>query len=170
MKKQKMNYKTEEFEEMKKFVIVLLVVILLIIGIYFLSKLVIKNSAKEINYQTGSIATDVAIVGTLLNNPEKEYYVLAYDTEKNNALAYRTYASYYTSEQKDATKIYYLELSEGFNENYYVTENSNPNAKKISDLKIIDGTLIKIKDGKIVEYTEGIDNIAKKLKVTEKND
>ncbi len=170
MKKQKIIYKTEEYEEMKKFIIVLIVVILLIVGIYFLSKLVIKNSAKELTYQAGSISTEVAIVGTMLNNPEKEYYVLAYDTEKNNAVAYKTYATYYTSEQKNAIKIYYLDLNDAFNKPYYVTENSNPNAKKIADLKIKDGTLIKVKDGKIVEYNEGIDNIAKKLKVTEKKD
>ena len=108
MKKQKIAYKTEEFEEMKKFVIVLIVVIILIVGIYFISKAVIKNSASLLTYQDGEIETDTIIVGTLLNRPEDEYYVLAYDSTSNQALAYTTYTSYYTSEQENPIKVYYL--------------------------------------------------------------
>ena len=168
MKKQKIAYKTEEFEEMKKFVIVLIVVIILIVGIYFISKAVIKNSASLLTYQDGEIETDTIIVGTLLNRPEDEYYVLAYDSTSNQALAYTTYASYYTSEQEKPIKVYYLNLHEEFNQAYYVTEGSNPKATKISDLKIKDGTLIRVKNGKIAEYIEGTEKIAAELKVEEK--
>lgn len=165
MKKQKITYKTEEQNEMVKFFIVLGIVIVLIIGVFFLSKLLLKAEAKDLTYQTGSVSTDIAIVGTLFNQPEKEYYVLAYDTNSNYASAYVTYGEYYTQKLKDkAIKIYYLDLSSAFNKDYFVTENSNPKATKISDLKIADGTLIKIKNGKITEYTEGIDKIAQKLK------
>ncbi len=167
MKKQKITYKTEEFEEMKKFIIVLLVVVILIIGIYFLSKFVVKHNASLLTYQEGTIETDTIIVGTLLNRPEEEYYVLAYDSTSNQALAYTTYASYYTSEKEEPIKVYYLDLNEGFNKAYYVTENSNPKATKITDLKIQDGTLIKIKNGKIVKYLEGATKIAEELKVEE---
>lgn len=166
MKKQKITYKTEEQNEMVKFFIVLGIVIVLIIGVFFLSKFLLKEEAKDLTYQSGSVSTDIAIVGTLLNQPENEYYVLAYDTNSTYASAYVTYGEYYTTKLSDkAIKIYYLDLSSAFNKDYYVTENSNPKATKVNDLKIIDGTLIKIKNGKITEYIEGIDKIAQKLKV-----
>ena len=79
--KNKMTYKTEEQKEMMKFFVVLLVVIILIIGVYFISKILIKEEVADLTYQTGSINTNVVVVGTLLNAPEKEYYVLAYDRE-----------------------------------------------------------------------------------------
>ena len=168
--KKNIVYKTEEFEEFKKFALVLIAVIVLIAGIYFLSQVVIKNSAPDLAYQTGSVQTDIAIVGTILNEPEDTYYVLAYDSTSSKALAYLTYAGYYKDNQKDAVKIYYLDLNEGFNKDYYVKENSNPKATKISDLKMLDGTLLKIQKGKITKYLEGAEKIAQELKVTEEKE
>ena len=168
--KKNIVYKTEEFEEFKKFALVLIAVIVLIAGIYFLSRVVIKNSAPDLAYQTGSVQTDIAIVGTILNEPEDTYYVLAYDSTSSKALAYLTYAGYYKDNQKDAIKIYYLDLNEGFNKDYYVKENSNPKATKISDLKMLDGTLLKIQKGKITKYLEGTEKIAQELKVTEEKE
>ena len=75
MKSQKMNYRTEEQAELYKFVIVLFVVIGIIIGVYFVSKILVKEEVKDLAYQSGVVRTDVAVVGTMLNNPEKEYYV-----------------------------------------------------------------------------------------------
>ena len=165
MNTEKRKYYTEEQKEIKKFILVLIGLIVIIFGIYLLSKLLIKPSVKNYEYETGQINNTIAIVGTMLNKNEKEYYVLAYDTKSNNAAAYNTYAGYYTSSKENALKIYYLNLNNGLNKNYYVTENSNPKATSIKDLKMIDGTLLKIKDGKITKYIEGIDKIAEELKV-----
>ncbi len=164
MKKQKINYQTEEQKEMIKFGIVMLVVIFIIVGVYFLSKALIKPEVEEYAYQTGTVSTDTVIVGTMLKKPESEYYVLAYDENSDFANAYLTYANYYKNSTK-ATKIYYLNLNHVFNKEYFVTENSNPKAKTIKELKMIDGTLIKIQKGKIVKYLEGITDISKELKV-----
>lgn len=160
-----MVYKTEEQQEMFKFIIVLIVVILLILGIFLLSKVLIKDKVSDLSYTDGSVSTTAIIVGTMLNRPESEYYVLAYDTTSSDASSYVTYASYYKSKATNPIKIYYLNLNSVFNQNYYVESNSNPKAKKISDLKITNGTLIHVKNGKITEYIEGIDAISSKLKV-----
>jgi len=166
LKKQNIVYKTEEQNEMIKFLVVLFVVVILIIGVFLLSKVLIKEEAKDLSYATGSVSTTACVVGTMLNNPEKEYYVLAYDTEGNDANAYTTYAGYYKNSQENAIKIYFLDLQNGMNKDYFVKENSNPKATKIKDLKIKDGTLIKIQNGHIAKYTEGLDNIKNELKVT----
>ncbi len=165
MKKQKMVYQTEETQELKKFFIVLVIVAIIIIAAFVLSSIFLKETADDLTYQTGSVSTNIAIVGTILNNPESEYYVLAYDTESKDASAYVTYASYYTSNTEEPIMIYYLDLNSTFNKPYYVTEGSNPKATNIKDLKMINGTLLRIKNGKIVEYIEGIDKIAEELKV-----
>jgi len=164
--KKKMTYKTEEQNEMIKFFVVLLVVVGIIVGVYLISKVLIKEEVSDITYQTGTVNTNVVIVGTMLTAPEKEYYVLAYDTEGNDANAYTTYAGYYKNSQENAIKIYFLDLQNGMNKDYFVKENSNPKATKIKDLKIKDGTLIKIQNGHIAKYIEGLDNIKNELKVT----
>ena len=157
----KMNYKTEESKEIMKFFIVLLVVIAIILVGFWITKLANKKNSQDITYVSGNIATDKVIVGTMLSRGG-EYYVLCYDTSKNDANIYVTYGENYKN--KKALDLYYLDLSSEFNRKYYVDEESNKEAKKIDELKISDGTLIRIKDGKIVEYIEGIQDISTKLK------
>lgn len=157
----KMNYKTEESKEIMKFFIVLLVVIAIILVGLWITKLANKKNSQDITYASGNIATDKVIVGTMLSRGG-EYYVLCYDTSKNDANIYVTYGENYKN--KKALDLYYLDLSSEFNRKYYVDEDSNKEAKKIDELKITDGTLIRIKDGKIVEYIEGIQDISTKLK------
>jgi hypothetical protein len=156
-----MNYKTEESKEIMKFFIVLLVVIAIILVGFLITKLANKKNSQDITYASGNIATDKVIVGTMLSRGG-EYYVLCYDTSKNDANIYVTYGENYKN--KKALDLYYLDLSSEFNRKYYVDEDSNKEAKKIDELKITDGTLIRIKDGKIVEYIEGIQDISTKLK------
>jgi hypothetical protein len=156
-----MNYKTEESKEIMKFFIVLLVVIAIILVGFWITKLANKKNSQDITYASGNIATDKVIVGTMLSRGG-EYYVLCYDTSKNDANIYVTYGENYKN--KKALDLYYLDLSSEFNRKYYVDEDSNKEAKKIDELKITDGTLIRIKDGKIVEYIEGIQDISTKLK------
>ena len=157
----KMNYKTEESKEIMKFFIVLLVVIAIILVGFWITKLANKKNSQDITYTSGNIATDKVIVGTMLNRGG-EYYVLCYDTSKNDANIYVTYGENYKN--KKALDLYYLDLSSEFNRKYYVDEESNKEAKKIDELKISNGTLIRIKDGVIVEYIEGIQDISAKLK------
>ena len=164
MKKEKINYQTEEQKEMQKFFLVVVGLVLVILGVYFLSKILIKPSIKEYEYTTGQVSTTAISVGTLLNAKEKSYYVVAYDFNSDISSSIQTYADHYTSTKENATKIYYLDLSTAFNRPYYVTEKSNPKATKIKDLKMLNGTLLLIKDGKITKYLEGLDAISKELK------
>jgi len=166
LKKEKLVYKTEEQAEIMKFFIVLVVVVCLIVCVFFLSKAFIKEEVSDYAYQSGTVSTSAAIVGTIFNNPEKTYYVLAYDSTSNDASSYSSYSYNYTSKQENATKVYTLDLNNGMNKDYYVKENSNPKATSIKDLKMKDGTLLKIQNGKITKYLEGLEAIKNELKVT----
>ena len=165
MQKGKYNYQTEEQKEMQKFFIVLIILVLIILGVYLCSKVFIKPDIEEYEYTTGEINNEAISVGTLFSKKDSSYYVLAYDFNSKNANNYKSYASYYNNFSTKGIKIYYLDLSTVFNKPYYVNENSNPKATNIKDLKMIDGTLLLIKDKKISKYVEGIDGIAKELKV-----
>lgn len=166
MKKEKLVYKTEEQTEIFKFFMILFVVVGLIVAVFFFSKFFIKEEVKDYQYTAGSISTDKAIVGTIFNQPEKTYYVLAYDSTGVHSKSYLTYSGYYKNSQENALMVYTLDLNNGMNKEYYVKENSNPKATSIKDLKMLDGTLLKIQNGKIVKYLEGLDAVKNELKVT----
>ena len=102
----------------------------------------------------------------LLNRPEKEYYVLIYDKEDSDAVLYSSTMNSYSS-KKDGLKIYYCDLGNKLNREYYNINNdnkSNPNAKSIKELDLGDLTLIKVEKGKITKYIEKYDSIKNELK------
>ena len=77
-----------------------------------------------------------------------EYYVL-FDDFSN--LKSDSYVSYLAG--KSDIKVYKVDLSKPENK-VFKSEESNKNAKRASELKINDVTLIRIKNGKIVNYIE----------------
>lgn len=96
--------------------------------------------APEFTYNT-------AIIGTVFNRSESEYYV-AFNEEDAN-----TYFETVLNLYKGDLKIYKVNMSLGINSEY-ASEKGNNKATKPSELKIASPTLIKIKNGKIVKYFE----------------
>lgn len=173
MKKQqkKVTYHTEEQKEMFHFLIVLVVIILFVIGVYLVSKMfVMDKSLFEVSYNNGVINSERAIVGTILNRPEKDYYVLVYDEKATNAVYYSALSTNYTQNQENALKVYHVDLGHVLNKDYYVgtSGTSNPKAGKVSDFKFKDFTLLRITNGKVEKYIEDEASIKKELAVTKK--
>ena len=164
MKKQKMNYQTEEQKEMMRFLIVLGIILVFVIAVYYFSKLFIMDqSLFEENYTAGVINDERVIVGTMFNRPESEYYVIAYDETSSKAVYYSALSTTYSSQGK--VKVYHLDLNNTLNQSYYVGSDgtSNKTAKNASEIKLKDLTLIKIKNGKIEKYLENLEEIQKEL-------
>jgi len=161
---------SEDENEIKAFIIIVIVIAVLIGVIYGLTELFKKDESKETsNIVTGSINYDKISVGTLLNRPYEEYYVLAYSQDDSKAVLYSTILTKYmqNSKDKDYIKIYYLDLNSQLNKEYYDKNNdgkSNAKAKEIEDLDFGDLTLIKIKKGQIKKYIEDFDTIKDLLK------
>lgn len=172
MKQQKkVSYQTEEQKEMLHFLIVLVIIILFVVGVYFVSKMfVMDKSLFEVSYNEGALNSERAIVGTIFNRPEKEYYVLIYDEKATNAVYYSAISTAYTQNQENAWKVYHVDLSNPINEKYIAkdSESSNPKASKVSDFKFKEVTLLRIKNGKIEKYLEDEASIKKELAVTKK--
>ncbi len=152
---------SEDENEIKRFVIIV-IAIAVIAGIVYIATEAFNK--KEAEYEdtptTGAINYDVVTIGTLLNRPSDDYYVLIYDSEKNDAVKYATLMDLYideNSKEKNYKPIYLCDLSNSLNKEYYNVNNdnkSNPKATKIEELDLGDLTLIQVKKGKIVKYVE----------------
>lgn len=168
MKKSKIKkYETEEQLEIKKFFIVLLGLVIIIVGVYFFTRaFVTKDLHKEsdgVSYTEGKINYDVVVVGTMLNRPAKEYYVIAFSDEDTNATYYNTLVSKYMKNEKTLA-VYYLDLDNDLNKEYIATdENISKSFTTIKDLKLGNLTLMKVKDGKVTKFITKENEIKKEF-------
>ena len=155
--------------EIKTFIIIVLVISVLVGGIYALTEVLKKDENTKEETVAGKINYDRISIGMLLNRPYGEYYVMIYDVNDSESILYSTLMSKYMNNKSDSEyiKIYYCDLGNKINSKYYNVNNdnkSNPNAKDISELDLGNLTLIKVKNGKIVSYIEDYDKIAEILK------
>lgn len=182
-KKRRIYYSTTEQTEVKKFVIVILVVLLCVVGVYFLTRIFVtkdllnkKEEEKVEEVIPGEVNYDMAIIGTIMNRPYDDYYVAIYDLSGDYAYDMGTMIKSFTDANKDKKdkKIYKVDLSSELNKSYYKPEEVNEKATGVSDLKVGDITLLRIKrtknrDGsytyKINKYITELDAMKKELGV-----
>ncbi len=168
MKKNKtQKYVTEEQMEIKKFFFVLLGLIIIIVGVYFFTRAFVTKdlhkTTNDINYTAGEVSSDVVIVGTMLNRSEKEYYVLAFGSEDVNATYYNTIVAKY-GDEKNAIKVYYLDLDNSLNKEYVASDNTaSTSFTTIKELKLGKLTLMKVKEGKVTKFITNEDEIKKEF-------
>ena len=95
---------------------------------------------------------DVKILcGSILNRKESEYFVLAYEMQEDNASLYETVIEQYNS-ASNKLKLYKVDL--GNSRNNICRGDTINISNDVTNLKLTVPTLIKIKDGNIVEnYT-----------------
>ena len=161
--KKRMKYYTDEQKEVFKFIIIIVVLILVIGGIYLITDKYIEKGSRSTT--TGVVNYDKATIGTMLNRPYEEYYVIIYDSKSAEATYYSSLISKY-KENKDALKIYFVDLNNKLNKQYYNVNNdniSNQKAKSINELDLGDITLIKISNKEINTYIDDINSIEKIL-------
>lgn len=175
IKKNTNNHKiqTEENQVVKKFVIILLVVIAIVVLIYFMTRIFVTKDLfnkdnDETQTQEVDFNYDITILGSAFNRPYDEYYIITYKGTSDEAIYLSSVINKYL-EKEDALKIYYADLDEFMNKDFYDPENVNKRAANASELKVGDYTLILFRNGKISKYIEGKDAIADELAVEETN-
>ncbi len=166
MKKNKNIDLNDDQREIVRFVVILAIILVIVLAIYFISKgITSKNEYHYDEVTEGEIDYNKTNIGTLLNKAEKEYYVALYKNDNPNALYYSSLMGVYVN-TPDALKVYYCDLNNKLNEEYYAEDGkTNPDAKTIAELKLGDFTLIKVKNGKIVNYYEDIEKVKEDLKL-----
>ncbi|HOO68139.1 MAG TPA: hypothetical protein PLC53_02090 [Bacilli bacterium] len=160
------SYYNEDYFQSKKKIIITLAVVLFIFGMFYLVTTLVNNSKRALN-TTEPEETEVTIqYEEILGDftfvmPPDEYYVLFYDFNGPSA----TYYSYIVLNYADidGNYIYKVDLSNGFNTKF-ISDTPNSDAQEAGKLQVVDATLIKIKNGKNVSYTEvNIQTIANAL-------
>lgn len=168
------NYRSEDQEEIIRFIKLLLIIIILIVGVYLFTRFFVtkdlftKETTTEREYTEGTINYNVTTIGTMLNKPEKEYFVFMYDYDDVNSIYYSGLISGY-KKNKDSLKVYVANLSSEFNKNFIDIENINVNTSNLDDFKVGKYALVKISNGRIVKsYTseEEIKEVLKYVKDT----
>lgn len=106
------------------------------------------NLFNKDNKKETEIDPSMVMVGTMFNKEENEYLVIAYDmSDKNNNLYAYLAGNYY-----GASKLYYLDLSSGFNSKFIGDKTVVSN--NLDELKFSGPTLLVINKDKITKsYT-----------------
>ena len=150
-----------------KLIKIILVLVVVIVVFYGITVLVTKYQKTNIPNRNVSddpaiIQYDEIMIGTMLKQPRKEYYVLIKaDDSLYNSLLDSYQKSY--SGKKDALKIYTANTNDGLNQ-FYIATSSNIKTDDLSKFRVSDITLIKVANQKIVEAYEGIDDVEDALK------
>ena len=173
MKKEKLIKQTKKEEKQMekdsyslKNLVSIIIIIVIILGVFYLITTLVIDPV-EVNNTNNSI-TDIdstkITLNNLLNRNENEYYVLATKENDNNKInyleLYNNYINTYSSKE-NALPFYNVDLKDALNKNYIAEELNISN--EISELKLNDETLFKIKNGKIEEYFVGSKEILKAL-------
>ena len=159
--------KDEEYIQSTKSVIITLAVVLVIILLFYILTVAINNKNRKLNTKeaekTEAKIQYYEILGdnTFTMSPN-EYYVLFYDFDGPEAVYLDYLFNQYAGIENQY--IYKVNLGSKINEKFIAEDKSNSKASKAGELKIKGTTLIKIRKGKNVEYTEGVAQvIANKL-------
>jgi len=147
----------EQFEIKNLVKIVLVVVIFLALAYFFTDKIMQKeNKVEEMN-----VTYNEAVIGNVLNKKDSAYYVLLYSSKTDKTANYDAIHNAYL-ESDSTVKLYYVDMNLKVN-SAYLSDVSNKEAKSLEELKIKDGTLLKIENGEIVGYYDTIGEIEKNL-------
>ena len=156
------KYYSEEQQEIRSFIKILIGLVLIFLVLYFLSNKFVgnDNNIKRTN-QSGKVQYDSISIGTLLNRADNEYYVLVFDSEDLNNSYIVNKASSYKSNH-DSKPLYSADLSLEFNKKF-VSDESFYRKDTLDGIKFKGTTLVFVKDKHIIKFIESSDDIDKEL-------
>lgn len=147
----------EESNEIKK-IIKITIGVLLFFGIVYLVAGLLTGEIKfkEEKKEEVAIQYSEILAESTFKQKDSEYYVVFYDFDGNEAVLIDAFSSNLSS---DAT-LYKVDLSKAFNKNYIAEDGKTKSSpKNVNELKVVNPTLIKIKNKKVVKFQKGIDKI-----------
>ena len=131
--------------------------------VFYLITSVVTKKPEVVQQEVVDIQYEEILVGTLLDQKESSYYVLATleDDLSNNLL--ELYTTKY-SEKEGALPVYKINLNSVFNKTF-ISDTSKLNITNIEEIKFSKPTLLLIKDKKITSVYETSDKIISQLKI-----
>ena len=98
------------------------------------------------------------LAGETFNRNKEEYYVIFYKASDTFASYYETRVGNFNS-KSSATTMYIVDLENGLNEKYLISDEEEVNTQDINSLKVDNPTIIKINNKKSVEVINGRENV-----------
>lgn len=154
IKKQKAN----EIKPKTLFVIlgslvILFVILYLITGLFITKDFSLgkknNNTSSDDSTNSSSVSNKILAVDSL-NQSDDEYYVYYYDSsDKNDNIS--------SSVDSLSNKVYRVDLNDGFNSNY--VGDVSGIVDDISELRVISPTIIKVSNGRIIEFYSGSEEV-----------
>lgn len=160
--KKQQNNNIVSKNEITNLIKILLILCAILLLFYFITEWVTKKDKNNV-YTENTIATiqyDKILVGQILNQKEKQYYVLVEKQKDQYLELYNYYLSSYSGE-KDGLKYYRVDLNDVFNSNH-VGEKTELKGN-VSEFKFANTTLLLIKNGAISKIYEDRDSIVSYL-------
>lgn len=149
-----------EFDaDYKKIILVVGIIVIVFCLFYFLTVYITGKDSKKTNTSTASnISYTEIMAGRSFNMPEEEYLVLYYDRSNSDLLSsFSSNVSNYRSSDDHYT-LYTVDMSNAVNKSYSA-DVSNWSPASASELAISGPTLIHFRNGSVVEYYEGEEDI-----------
>lgn len=143
--------------------IVLISVLVVIALVYFIAAIIMGEIKFKEEKEINEIQYETILAGSTFKKQDKEYIVVYYDFNANDASGLDSTITTY-KEQSKAKALYKVDLSLKQNASYQTETTSNKNPKTAKDLKVKGPTLIHICDGKVKAYVEGKEKIQDYLK------
>lgn len=166
-----MNYQDDaDFggDEIRKLLIIIGAVCAVMLVFYFITDGVVKNKKDKPKEETPEVKIDPEIdydhilMGSLFDQKEDSYYVLAYTEDDDFYPIYEAYLENY-DKIEDHLKVYRVNLSDGFNKSY-IADESYLEGSNINLIKVKGTTLIRIEEGYVYLSFETVDEIIGRLK------
>lgn len=155
-------------DEIRKLLIIIGAVCAVMLAFYFITEVVVNNKKKEENNDKKPAVVDPVIqyeeilMGSILNQAEADYYVLAYDPEDPMLSIYNNYISSYKGSD-EPLKVYKVDLSKDYNKSY-LAEESYLTGTDVSAVKVKGTTLIRVSEKSVYKSFEGKDAIIGRFK------
>ncbi len=163
-KKNKVKSYSSDTDEFNRMIKVLAVVVLALVAFYFVFAIArgeISFGEKEEEVQIQDVEI---LAGNTFSRSETEYYVMMYDFSSTDSSIYANlYEMYRNYNSVDSLRMYLVDLNKGFNTRYLAIDKKDVNITSVENLKVVNGTLIKVKEGAGVSYSIGKDEIKKTL-------
>lgn len=157
----KANYNEDVIKLVKILMVVVVVLGIVYIGTAIATGEINLNKDKKEEVEV-SIQYEEIIAGEILNRIDKEYYVLLFNFTGDDATNLLTLKDNY-GYVNESLPVYIVDLDKKFNSILTPSEGEEIKDKpsNVSDLRVNDVTLLKVKDGKITSRVTTYENIEK---------
>lgn len=158
----KVNSYSSDSDEMMRMIKMFGIVVLVLAAFYLIFAIASGEISFSKKKKTVEIQNVEILAGNTFTREESPYYVLMYDFDSKEAETYSTFYGIY-KDRYNMNRIYVVDLGKKFNSKYLTDDEKNVDISSIENLKVVNGTLVKVEEGKGVLKAVGEEEIKSEL-------